>query len=357
MAMAIRAQVAELPAAAAAGTGWREVYLGGSQEAEETLINEQLAPEINRIQLASEHIRGRRKALRALHSKMIAGTKHARFEVLEDIPSDLRVGPFQPGKSYTAEVRFSSASSVEQPDIIRDLRGIAFRIKDDAGKHYDFLMTSAPYSHVRDAREFVLVASAVVLEGTPAFLWRNGTWRKLAGLVRIARQLGVSDARRVLKTISRQTAHVTTSLATESYWSRAPFAFGDVAVKYRLVPSTEEVGGVPPIRNTQDLRAELISRLRERPVEFDFQVQRFVDEARTPIEDASVDWKAEDAPFVTLAHLVVPPQVLNVHDEEAIERHSFSPWNTGSGGILPIGNMNRARKQTYHASVTLRRKT
>ncbi|MEO6457823.1 MAG: catalase [Chloroflexia bacterium] len=332
-----------------AGTDWKEVFLGGSKEAEDETIRREFTPEINRIQSDIRRITEQSKIKRAQHSNMIAGTKDAHFEVLSDIPEDLQVGLFQPGKKYTAHVRLSNASSIEQGDSARDLRGAAVHVIDENGKNHDFLMTNAPFSHARDARQFMIISSAVVRQGHPAALWKLRAWRTVAGLVRIAKRLGLKEAMRILRTIKAQTSRPVASVATEQYWSRAPFAFGGVAVKFMLDPLAEAAEGTSP-----NLRAELVSRLRAGDVRFDFKVQKYLDAARTPIEDATVEWKEEDAPFITIARLVIPTQELDASSEADIDNYAFNPWNTGSDAYRPLGSMNRARKVVYAASAKLR---
>jgi catalase len=334
-----------------AGTGWREVFLGGSPEAEEALIREQFVPEVSRIQKDVRRIQAAPAFARAQHGNQRVATKNARFEVVPDVPEDLRRGIFQPGKSYEAHVRFSNAGSIVVPDTAPDLRGIAFRVRDAAGDPRDFLMTSAAFSHVRDARQFMIAASALVRRSWPTMLWKVRIWRVLVSLVRLTRQLGLREALRIFRTVLRQTYGPTSSLATEQYWSRAPFAMGNVAVKYMLEPAEKATG-----KASKDLREELKQRLRSGPVEFEFRVQRYVDEARTPIEDATVEWKSQDTPFITLARLVIPAQELSEADEREIAAYEFSPWNTNVEDFRPIGSMNRARKLVYYASAKLRRK-
>jgi catalase len=338
-----------------AGTGWIEVYLNGSKSAEEKLITQRFAPEINRIQKDIQRIEGAQRIKRAQHGKMLAGTKNAEFQVLPDIPDDLRIGLFQPGKSYPAHARFSNASSIEQPDSARDLRGVAIRVKPDVGSDHDFLMTNAPYSHARDSKQFMIIASAASRVGRPAMLWRLGAWRTLAALVRLVRRLGLKEALRVLRTVRQQTSRPVASLATESYWSRAAFAFGPVAVKFKLEPATKDDSS--QTQQCTDLRAELLARLRQGGLIFDFKVQRYVDEDRTPIEDGTVEWKEEDAPFVTIARLVIPSQELNQADELEVDSTAFNPWNTSSEEFRPLGSMNRARQAVYEASARLRSET
>jgi catalase len=331
------------------GTGWREDFLGGSKETEDKMIRRQFAPAINRVQRDIRSLEGHSVFTRAQHGKMIVGTTNARFEVLPGLPDDLQAGPFRPGKQYAAQVRFSNGIGFELAGSAPDLRGVAVRVIDDEGKEYDFLMTNAPFSHVRDARQFMIVLSAATRQGGPMALWRLRAWRMSVAAVRVARRLGPGEALRVLRTIRRQISRPVASVAAEQYWSRAPFAFGPVAVKYMLNPDAPAGRGSAP-----DLRAELISRLRVGDVAFDFQVQRYIDDAKTPIEDAAVEWREEDAPPITVARLVIPRQEIDPDSEAEIEQAAFNPWNSASDEYRPLGSMNRARKLVYEASAKLR---
>jgi hypothetical protein len=331
------------------GTGWTEEYLGGSKEAEDELIRRRFAPEINRIQRDIEQINGATSIGRAQHGKRLVGTKKATFVVSPDIADDLRIGLFQPGKSYNAHVRFSKASSIEQGDSAPDLLGVAVRVLAESGASHDLLMTNAPFSHARDARQFMVIASAAGRRGRPAGLWKRKQWRTAAGLLRIGRRLGLREAVRVLRTIRKQTSRPVISLATEQYWSRAPFAFGEVAVKFKLEGTARGDGEA-----AADLRGEMQSRLRDKDVVFDFKVQKYVDAERTPIEDGTVEWKEEDAPFVTIARLTIPAQEIDEADEDEIDGYAFNPWNRSSDEYRPLGSMNRARKMVYAASARLR---
>ena len=78
-------------------------------------------------------------------------------------------------------------------------------------------------------------------------------------------------------------------LAATHYFSAVPIQFGPSAVRYALAPQAQQSEGAQPGRGPDHLAEEMTARLQQGPVLYDFQVQFFVDEARTPIEDASVD--------------------------------------------------------------------
>jgi hypothetical protein len=77
-----------------------------------------------------------------------------------------------------------------------------------------------------------------------------------------------------------------------------------------------------------------------------------VDENRTPIEDGSVDWPVDVAPYVRVGKLVIPQQ--DTASErgrlvaERIQNLSFDPWHA-LADHRPLGGMMRARKYAYFA--------
>jgi hypothetical protein len=84
-------------------------------------------------------------------------------------------------------------------------------------------------------------------------------------------------------------------------------------------------------------------------VTFDFFVQFQTDARTMPIEDASVEWRERDSPYVRVAEVRIPRQTLDVPGrEQACERTSFNPWNC-LAAHRPLGGMNRVRQTIYQA--------
>ena len=85
------------------------------------------------------------------------------------------------------------------------------------------------------------------------------------------------------------------------------------------------------------------------------EMQFFVDENRTPIEDGSVDWPVDVAPYVRVGKLTIAQQDTTSERgkrlTEHVDRLSFDPWHALEDH-RPLGNMMRARKPTYHTSAT-----
>src|SRR5207245_4003816 len=145
-----------------------------------------------------------------------------------------------------------------------------------------------------------------------------------------------------------------TSLALETYWSRGAVRWGEtLAVRYLFRPAP---GAAPaPSAAGWDadfLSSELSRRLEAGEVRFEMCIQRFVDEAKTPIEDTAVEWTEAASPPVRVAVLTIrKPQsgaAQAIAEARAIDQLAFNPWNT-TDEFKPLGNLTRARKAVYDA--------
>lgn len=326
-------------------TKWREIYIGGSPEAE-LKETKALAEMMMAAQQKAMAAGGARTVDRAFHKKAIAAFKGAELRFVADLPDDLQVGFAQPDARYPAMVRFSNASSQTQSDEDKDLRGLAVRIHESDGVDHDLLATNFPVPHARNARQFVVFAHALA----------GGRLSKLAGLVRLCFVLGLSETRRMLGNV-REALRVCDSVALESYWSRGAIAWGSEAVRYTFKPAqaTPQVAGT--FSGASRLASEFSSRQAAGDITFELYVQRFVSEDQTPIEDAAHAWDEMVSPPVKVAELVLPQRDLSTPEALAealdIETLGFNPWNT-THGFRPLGNLNRARKAVYDASATHR---
>ena len=324
------------------GTGWREIFVGGSARAEAAVVR-RFINEINQVQANLQGRSGAGKPDRAFHAKALLATTDAEFVIADDIAEELRVDLFQPGARYPAIVRVSNASGVHQDDDARDMRGLAFRVVTGDGQGHDYLMTNAPASHARDARQFVVFAKAM----SGSRLWL---------LPRLLFGLGPFEAVRMFRTLIGSTGRKVESAAKETFWSRAPIAMGEVAAKYLARPAAAAEPD-RPATGPNYLRDDLAARLANGEVIYDFCIQRFVDERRTPIEDGAVEWTEVDAPPEPIARLVIHRQDLTRPDvaemTAEVDAVEFNPWNT-SHALRPLGGLNRARQIVYASSQVFR---
>ena len=118
-----------------------------------------------------------------------------------------------------------------------------------------------------------------------------------------------------------------------------------------VVQRTLDLGSAPEV-----YRPALIAELRDRPYEFDIQVQLCADLARMPVEDVTIEWPEALSPFVTVAKLRIPQQDISGDDNlEKMDALSFTPWRV-TVEHRPLGNIMRARKEVYRHSSMLRHK-
>ncbi len=319
-----------------------ESYDGGDPFTEASRF-QALAGRIMWVQKRLQEKAGGAKPLRAFHAKIRLGVENATLAIRSDLPAEYRVGFFQPDQHYSTTVRISNASGSVQPDAKKDLRGVGLRVAVSGAETHDFLMTNGPVSHARDGREFVAFAEAMA-----------GSWLKLP--FRFLFNLGPFTTFRMFRTLARQ-ARAIDSLTTETYWSRGAVLWGEQAVRVRLIPADLASQPAPSREHPDYLRSDLADRLRQGPLAFDLCVQPFIDQLKTPIENAAVEWRESDSAFVTVARLTIPQQDVDAIEgraaAERVDLLAFNPWHT-TNEFRPLGNINRARKAVYAASSGLR---
>lgn len=323
-----------------AGTDWREVYLGGSESAEDLMI-ESWALEMQRFQRSIAQSHSDTIVRRGFQAKTHLGVDNAEFVVSDDLPTDLQIGPFIPAARYRATVRLSNGSGDVSPDSKRDLRGLGIRLQVTPDTTIDLLGTSGPASFARDPKQFMDFA-------------RASMGPRLLLIPTLIRAVGPREAIRMVRTALADTGETVASLATTQFWSRGAFRYGDFAMRFTFAPVLASAPE-PDSDDPDYLRHEIAERLRTESASWDFRIQLFADEAATPIEDASEGW---DSAYVTLARLTIPSQDVTVsaHQsvEEAVDALETNPWNTVDE-LRPIGSINRARRRIYEASAAARK--
>jgi Catalase len=317
---------------------WREIYEGGSQEAEKKIFDA-LCKDIHEIRRRVAGKTGR-NGLRTLHAKILVGVRNAVLHIDDDLPIDFATGYFRPGKRFAVTARISNASPVCSGDAGRDMRGVVLRLDLEDGRYHDLLMTSYPVSHARDAKQFIEVAK--IATGPKALI-----------LPRLFYKLGLAETRRIIANIKAGSRAVE-SVASLQFWSRAALLWGDAGpVRYTLRPLVTSEFKKPNVEDPNYLANEFAARLLRGEIRYRFALQRFVDEETTPIEDGSVEWRESDSPFVEVATLVIPQQDLRSDEARtvsaAVDGLAFNPWNCPPP-FRPLGNLNRARGPVYAAS-------
>ncbi len=280
---------------------------------------------------------------RALHRKQLVAARGS-LEVLGSIPAFARHGLFAAPGTYETHVRLSNGGMDRAPDKMPDIRGFALRV---LGVHGDSALGNGPAKSqdftLINQEQFAFPKSAEFVDFVVAASNGNGALLKFL-FQRYGLLGGPARLLKMLKTVGRPFG----GFATEPLFSAVPMACGPYAVRVRLVPSPDNGSATPGAK--ADWGADFSARLKRQSLSWDLQLQPFVSEALTPIEDASVNWPS---PYSTVARLTVPQQdtasaagtALAAEAEAAV----FDPWQA-LAAHRPLGDVQRARKVVYFVS-------
>jgi catalase len=326
--------------AAAPSTAWREVI-----GADEALRHAEHARRFVELQQAASQKFGDG---RALHRRGILALR-ATLHVPAELPAPLRHGLFaapSPEAGYDVWIRLSNGSAARQADARPDVRGLAFKVHGVAGEGalgkpttvQDFALINRETFAFRDSTAFVGVAIAASRGPLPLLrhlIKQHGLFGGLGHVARLKKAFDEPFA----------------GFAVEPFYSAAPIACGPYAAKVRLLPRAKATAATATGR--VDWRAGVARHLAAGAISYQLQLQLFVDEARTPIEDPTVPWPQPLTPYLTVAELTIPTQPLDGEPAaaftEQVEQATFDPWSA-LAAHRPLGEIMRARKVTYYES-------
>jgi hypothetical protein len=280
---------------------------------------------------------------RTLHRKQIVALK-AELEILSDLPTHAQSGLFSKPSKYEVWIRLSNGGLAVAPDKTPDIRGFALKVRGLSGRGalgtattvQDFLLINHETFGPGHAGPFVgtvKASSKGPLELLKYFYQQHGFFGMFSRI----------------KAAKATLEKPFSGFPTEKFYSAAPIACGSYAARVRLVPT----GNAPSAVTGGDWGLEIKKNLTQEGLTFDFQLQFFVDEKITPIEDASINWPENESPYLTVGKLTIPKQTFD-NDEalafsKTVESTSFDPWSA----LIehrPLGEVMRARKVVYYSS-------
>ncbi len=332
--------------------------------------------DMKRHMRASPQAEGGGRVVRDAHAKG-HGLARAEVEILKDVPAEYAQGIYAKPGVHEAMIRFSNGTNHIGADrFLPAASGIGLKIfgiegktllEDEPDSHtFDYAMINYPVFFVNTVEHYLFIQGLFAQIGVipppnelpeekhakmRRFLhdWvtGNGTlapeewaWEELAAFVQLV-----------------QIPFVNLLLST--YWTMAAVRHGDYIAKVRVAPVQAFADRV--VRRNLDVnsaqqvfRPALVAELRERPYEFDIQVQLCTDLTHMPVEDVTVRWSETLSPFVTVAKLRLPQQDIGGDDNfERMDAASMSPWRV-TEEHRPLGNIMRSRKEVYRQSSILR---
>jgi hypothetical protein len=301
-------------------------------------------------------------AVRSVHAKahaIVEGT----LTIHPDLPPELAQGLFAAPGEHPVLMRFSTNPGDILSDAISLPRGLAIKVLDvdgarlpgAEGRTQDFVLVNGSVFQAKTAEKFL---------GNLKLLARTTDKAEGAKIALSAVLRGINTA---LTAVGVESAAIRSLGGApnvdpigETYYSAVPFRYGDHVAKFSLVPVApalkERTGAIIDASGRPiAIRETLQQELRDIAGEWEFRVQLQRDTEAQPIEDPTVEWKEEDAPFVTVATIRTKAQ--DSWDDAQVQRVNeelrFSVW-TGLAAHQPLGNINRSRKDVYKHSADFR---
>jgi hypothetical protein len=325
---------------------------------------------------ASPKLDGGGLAIRNAHAKGY-GLARAEVEILGGLPPEYAQGIYAKPGRHEAMVRFSNGQPHVGIDrLLGAVCGIGLKIFGIEGKKlledepdgttFDYAMINYPIFFANTVEHYIFVLRVGAQAGAPPpptelpqekrarigrflhdFVTGQGTlepeswaWEELAAIAQFIQIPFVN-------------------LLLSSYHTMGAVRHGDYVAKLRVAPVKEFADKVQrraldPNASTQVFRPALVAELKERPYEFDIQVQLCTNIYETPIEDVTVRWPEALSPFVTVAKLRLPQQDIGGDDNlDRMDATSMTPWRV-TEEHRPLGNIMRSRREVYRTSSMLR---
>lgn len=287
---------------------------------------------ILRKNMENDYLKGTTK--RDAHPKTL-GILKAEFKIMDNLPSELRVGLFKESKSYNSIIRISSSSPKVEGDEKKDARGFAIKLINVEGKKLlddemytqDFILLSNevfPFPTLKSFHDLVYAREKGKL---PLYLAKSIIKGNLPNLIKLA-------------AIPKNQ----TSPFDISYFSTTAYKFGNSVVRYCIVPRNHPNSKIPKDKGPSYLSKNMQKQLDKGKMIFDFKVQ-FQKEGMK--DDPSIVWNKKKSPYIKVAEIIIDKQ--NVMDKNRNELAEALSYNVGHSLIehMPIGEFNMARMKIY----------
>jgi hypothetical protein len=300
-------------------------------------------------------------AMRAVHAKN-NGLLRGELRVNASLPPQLAQGLFARPASYPVVMRLSTPPAEELPDNVSLPRGMAVKVigvqgerlpGSEADTTQDFVMINGPTFGRPDAKHFLkdLKLVAATTDKSPG--GKQFLSALLRGTEAVIEAIGGESAK-----IKGLGGHPHTHPLGETYFTQLPLRYGDYMAKISVAPVSPALtalhGAALDMKGRPDAMRDAVTEFfaaSAAAVEWEVRVQLCTDIERMPIEDASVTWPEDESPYIAVARIVAPPQVLA--DAEGLhaadDRLAFSPWH-GITAHRPLGSVMRVRQAVYAAS-------
>ena len=302
-------------------------------------------------------------AVRSVHAKS-HGVLEGELTVDAGLPPELAQGLFATPGTHKVLMRLSTNAGDILPDAISLPRGLAMKVFDVPGERLagsegaaqDFIMINGKVFTATTAEKFL--GNLKMLAKTTDRL--EGTKKVVSAALRGVRHAFEAVGAEAPAAVNALGGAPNVEPLGETYYSATPFRYGDYIAKFSLKPvaaaMTSLTGSLVAIEGRPDAIREQVQReMRDMDAQWEFRVQLCRDLDAQPVEDSTVPWDETQAPFVKVGTVRAAAQ--DSWDAARVaridEQTRFSVW-TGLAAHRPLGNVNRARRDTYRHSADFR---
>ena len=322
------------------------------------------------------------RMVRDAHAKGY-GLARGELEILSGMPNEYAQGIYAKPGRHEAMVRFSNGTNhVGSDRFLGPIVGIGLKIfgiegktllEDEPDSHtFDYALIDYPVFFANTLKHYVFIQSLFANIGIapPADLTPEAKQKAIhqflyawvTGKGTLSPEEWAWEELGVFLQLAQKIQEKYPNLLLSTYWTMGAVRHGDYVAKVRVAPVQSFADQVErrvldPDAAEQIFRPALVAELRERPYEFDLQVQLCTDLGQMPVEKTTVRWPESLSPYVTVAKLRLPQQEMGGEDNfERMDKTSMTAWRV-TEQHRPLGNIMRARKEVYRQSSILRHQT
>ena len=301
-------------------------------------------------------------AVRSVHAKA-HGILEGTMTVKDGLPPEFAQGLFAKPGEHPVYMRLSTNAGDILPDAVALPRGLAIkvvgvegtRLPGADGTNQDFVMVNGPVFQTPDPKKFL--SSLKLLAKTTDKM--EGTKTVMSSVLQTVNK-GLEAVGVTSPTIQSLGGAPNVDPLGETYYSVTPFRYGNAIAKFSIAPIAPALTNLTgQIIDASDrpnaIRETVQQEMQAIDASWEFRVQLCRDLDKQPVEDPTVLWDEADAPFQRVAVIHVTSQ--DSWSPELVQRVDeamrFSVW-TGLAAHQPLGNINRARRDTYSHSADYR---
>lgn len=301
-------------------------------------------------------------AVRAVHAKahaILEGT----LTIDSGLSAELAQGPFAMPGEHKLYMRISTNAGDVLPDAVSLPRGLAIKVQDVEGERLpdaqgatqDFIFLNGPVFLMKTTKQFLSSLRLLAKTTDVAEAGKVALSTVLRGLDTALTAVGIDSPK--LKSLG---GAPNVDPLGETYFSVAPFRYGNYIAKFSVKPVSSpltQLSGheIDASKDPDAVRNTVREEMKQRDGEWDLRVQLCCDLEKQPVEDATVEWLEAETPFQKVGTIRAPRQ--DSWDAARVsavdEQMRFSVW-TGLAAHRPLGNINRAREDTYRHSAACR---